>query len=237
MNEERTLAGIPLLEGLEAEEIARLERSCRWRRFREGERVLDSGGGSRDVHFVVSGAVSIVNFSLSGREVTLATAKAGSYFGELAAIDTQPRSASVVALADSLIAALPPQPFLDLLQSHAEVTFRALLRLAEIVRLSDQRIMELSTLAATQRVYAEILRMAEPDSAVAGLWVIRPLPPLREIASRVGTTRETAARALAQLYPTGLARRKGRALYLMDRDGLERAIEAIQLDKGGKSGR
>ena len=50
-------------------------------------------------------------------------------------------------------------------------------------------------------VYSELLRMAEPDTAVPDLWVIRPLPPVREIASRVSTTRETAARALAQLYP------------------------------------
>ena len=234
MNGERTLRGIALFEGLEDAEITRLEARCRWRRFRDGERVLDSGGASRDVHFVIEGAVSIVNFSLSGREVTLATAPAGSYFGELAAIDNQPRSASVVAVADSLIAALPPQPFLDLLQRRADVAFRVLQRLAEIVRVGDQRIMELSTLAATQRVYAELLRMAEPDAAVPGLWIIRPLPPLREIASRVGTTRETAARALGQLYPTGLARRKGRNLYIMDRDGLERAMTAIQLDKGGK---
>ncbi len=234
MDEERTLGQIPLLEGLEAEEIGGLERHCRWRRYHQGERVLDSGGASRDVYFVATGAVSIVNFSLSGREVTLATAKAGSYFGELAAIDSQPRSASVVAVEDSLIATLPPRPFLDLLQRRAEVTFRVLQRLTGIIRQSDQRIMELSTLAATQRVYAELLRMAEPDAAVPGLWVIRPLPPLREVASRVSTTRETVARAMAQLYPTGLARRKGRNLYLMDRDGLERAVTALTLDRVGK---
>lgn len=234
--EEKTLSGISLFEGLAEPELRRLEARCRWRRYRDGERVLDSGSASRDVYFVVSGAVSIVNFSLSGREVTLATAKAGSYFGELAAIDNQPRSASVVAVEDSLIALMPPQPFLDLLQSRAEVTFRVLQRLTEIVRLSDQRIMELSTLAATQRVFAELLRMAEPDSAVPGLWVIRPLPPLREVASRVSTTRETVARALGQLYPTGLVRRKGRNLYLMDREGLQKAITALQIDRGVKPG-
>jgi DNA-binding GntR family transcriptional regulator len=70
---------------------------------------------------------------------------------------------------------------------------------------------------------------------VPGLWVIRPLPPVREIASRVSTTRETAARALAHLYPTGLIRRKGRSLYLMDRDGLQEAIETLQADKPGKA--
>lgn len=232
--DEKSLSGIALFEGLDEPDIRNLEARCRWRRYRDGERVLDSGSASRDVYFVVSGVVSIVNFSLSGKEVTLATAKAGSYFGELAAIDNQPRSASVVAVDDSLIAIMPAQTFIDLLNSRAEVTFRVAKRLAEIVRLSDQRIMELSTLAATQRVYSELLRMAEPDTAVPGLWVIRPLPPVREIASRVSTTRETAARALAQLYPTGLVRRKGRSLYLMDREGLREAINTLQAEKAAK---
>jgi CRP/FNR family transcriptional regulator, cyclic AMP receptor protein len=234
---ERSLSGIELFKGLDEADIRSLEARCRWRRYHDGERVLDSGSASRDVYFVASGAVSIVNFSLSGKEVTLATAKAGSYFGELAAIDNQPRSASVVAVQDSLIAIMPAQTFVDLLNRHAEVTFRVAKRLAEIVRLSDQRIMELSTLAATQRVFAELLRMAEPDTAVPGLWVIRPLPPVREIASRVSTTRETAARALAQLYPTGLVRRKGRSLYLMDREGLREAINTLQAEKAAKAER
>lgn len=232
---ERSLSGIELLKGLDETEIRSLEARCRWRRYQVGERVLDSGSASRDVYFVASGGVSIVNFSLSGKEVTLATAKAGSYFGELAAIDNQPRSASVVAVEASLIAIMPAQTFVDLLNRHAEVTFRVAKRLAEIVRLSDQRIMELSTLAATQRVYAELLRMAEPDTAVPSLWVIRPLPPVREIASRVSTTRETAARALAQLYPTGLVRRKGRSLYLMDREGLQQAINSLQAEKTART--
>ena len=232
----KTLSGIALFESLDEADVRRLEARCRWRRYRDGERVLDSGSASRDVYFVAAGAVSIVNFSLSGKEVTLATAKAGSYFGELAAIDNQPRSASVVAVDEALIAIMPAETFIDLLKNRAEVTFQVAKRLAEIVRLSDQKIMELSTLAATQRVYAELLRMAEPDAAVPDLWVIRPLPPVREIASRVGTTRETAARALAQLYPTGLIRRKGRSLYLMDREGLRAAIDTLQVEKGGKAG-
>ena len=70
--------------------------------------------------------------------------------------------------------------------------------------------------------------MAKPDAAVPDLWVVRPLPPLREIASRVSTTRETVARSLGQLYPQGLLRRKGRNLYLMDRGALEEIVRAMQ---------
>lgn len=233
---ERTLKGFPLFEGLDDSELARLEAACHWRHCVPGERVFESGSESREVFLVIRGAVNIVNFSMSGREVAFATARAGEYFGELAAIDRQPRSASVVVSEDTLLAVMPADCFLDLLQRRVRVTFRVLQRLTHMVRTGDVRIMELSTLAASQRVYSEMLRLAQPEPAVPGLWVIRPLPPLREIASRTGTTRETVTRALGQLYPTGLIRRKGRNLYLMDRNGLERIVHALE-EHGGRAAR
>jgi len=223
----RTLANIHIYEGLNEAELKRLDARCRWRRVKPGERLIDFGAESRDVYFVIEGAVSVVNFSASGREIAFATVEAGDLFGEISAIDEQPRSASVVAIGDTLIATLPAGTFIDLLKTNAEVSYRLVKRMSRVVRAGDIRIMELSTLAATQRVYAEVLRMAQPDAAVAGLWVVRPLPPLREIASRVSTTRETAARALSQVYATGLMRRKGRNLYLMDKAKLEEVVSAL----------
>lgn len=231
--ESRTLAGIELLQGLDETERRRIEERCQWRRYGPGQTILERGSESREVLFIVRGAVNIVNFSLSGREVAYATLKTGECFGELAAIDGKPRSASVVAIEPTLVAVLPSGRFLDLLKQRVEVTFRVLERLTTMVRSGDVRIMELSTLAATQRVYAELLRMATPDTAVPGLWVIHPLPPLREIASRVSTTRETVARALSQLYPTGLVRRKGRSLYIMDRARYESMLAGLQAEGGG----
>ncbi len=228
----RTLSAISLLDGLDEGDRVRLEGRCQWRHYAPGETVLERGGESRHVLFIVQGSVNVVNFSVSGREIAYATLRAGNSVGELAAIDGQPRSASVVAVEKTLLAILPSDRFLELLQQNAEVTFRLLLRLANMVRSGDVRIMELSTLAATQRVYAELLRMAVPDVAVPSLWVIHPLPPLREIASRVSTTRETVARALSQLYPTGLLRRKGRSLYIMDRDKFRETLAALQNEGG-----
>ncbi|NIR27734.1 MAG: Crp/Fnr family transcriptional regulator [Gammaproteobacteria bacterium] len=229
----RTLAGTRVFADLDEAERRRLEGRCTWRRYRPGETVLERGSESREVLFIVQGAVNIVDVSLSGREVAYATLMAGDCFGELSAIDGQPRSASVVATENTLLAVLSSSEFLEILKERAEVSFKVLERLTSMVRMGDIRIMELSTLAATQRVYAEILRMAAPDAAVPDLWVIRPLPPLREIASRVSTTRETVARALSQLYPTGLVRRKGKSLYIVDRDKLEEKLAALQREGGG----
>ncbi len=234
MTDLRTLAGIRLFEGLDPVDLKRLEARCRWRRFKSGEIVLDYGSAGREVFFIIDGSVNIVNRSFSGREVAFASVNAGDCFGEFAAIDGQPRSASVVSAEDSLIAIIASEHFLDLLKQRAEITFRVLERLAYMVRSGDVRIMELSTMAAAQRVYSELLRIAEPDAAGQNLWVVRPMPPLKDFASRVSATRETVARALGQLYPTGLVRRKGRNLYLMDRAGLEKLINSVEF--GGRGG-
>jgi CRP-like cAMP-binding protein len=227
------LAGVTLFEGLDEAARRRLESRCTWRRYGAGETVLERGSESREVLFIVSGSVNILNISMTGREVAYARLDAGDCFGELAAIDGKPRSATVVAAEATLVGVLPSARFIELLRGHAEVTFTLLQRLTGMVRMGDVRIMELSTLAATQRVYAEILRMARPDAAVPSLWVVHPLPPLREIASRISTTRETVARALSQLYPTGLVRRKGKSLYIPDRDKFEATLTALQREGGG----
>ena len=72
-----------------------------------------------------------------------------------------------------LVAVLSAERFLDLLKERAEVTFRMLTRLTTMVRSGDVRIMELSTLAATQRVYVERGQFAE---AFAGTQVCL-IPP------------------------------------------------------------
>jgi len=229
----RSLAGITLFEGLGDAERRHLEGRCHWRRYSAGETILERGGESREVLFIVEGGVNIVDYSPAGREVAYAALGAGECFGELAAIDGQPRSASVVATGETLVAILESAKFLDLLKERVEVTFRMLVRLTTMVRGGDVRIMELITLAATQRVYAELLRMAKRDTAVPDLYVIHPLPPLREVASRVSTTRETVARALSQLYPSGLIRRKGKSLYIMDRAKFAAMLASLRKEQGG----
>jgi CRP-like cAMP-binding protein len=223
----RSLAQFGLFEGLDEHGRRQIEERCRWRRYKSGQVILDRDSTSREVFFVAEGAVRVVNYTLSGREIAFADVGVGEYFGELAAIDGLPRTAGVRAVADSLIGVLSAEAFLDLLRSNGKVAFRILERLVHVIRSCDDRIMDLATLGAMQRVYAELLRIAVPDAAVTGLWVVRPCPTERDIASRAGTARETVARAIRQLRQAGLVRRKDRKLYIMDRKRLETITRAL----------
>ncbi len=152
----------------------------------------------------------IVNVSLSGREIAYATAGAGEVLGELSAIDGECRSATVAALEPSLLAAIAPETFVDLLTRQPQLALAVLRKLGRIVRQSNERIMDLATLSAYQRVYSEILKLVKPDPVRSGSWLVYPLPTQAQIASLASTTRETVARVLSQLTHAGLCERKSR---------------------------
>ena len=110
--------------------------------------------------FVDEGQVRVVNYSISGREITLDDIGPGGHFGELAAIDGQPRSASVMALTGCSVAIMQQEHFLELVNENPSVALKVMRGLASIIRNSTERIMDLSTLAANNRVQADLLRQA-----------------------------------------------------------------------------
>lgn len=224
-----SLEGVRLLSGLSREERENVERQCSWKRYRAEEQIIDRDSDTRDVFFVVSGKVRIVNYSLSGREVTLGDVAAGGHFGELSALDGEPRSASVMALEDTVVAALTPEHFLRVIQAHPESTLFILQSLSRIVRRSTERIMDLSTLGANNRVHAELLRLAREAAAKGGNQAtLTPIPVHSDIASRVSTTRETVARVLSELTREGIVKREKEALKVLDIDALESLVVEVR---------
>lgn len=222
-----SLVDTELFSELPVDEIGELAKRCVWRRYDKDEQVVDRSSESRDVFLVVEGRVVVVNYSSTGREISFANVRPGGYFGELSAIDGEPRSATVNVAEDCLLAAISPRLFKDILSRYPTVAEHVMRRLARIIRICDERIMDLSTLGAVQRVYLELLRLAKEEDIAAATWVIYPMPTQAQIASRASTTRETVARVIGQLAQEDLVARKGRSLYLRDRDTLAARAERM----------
>jgi len=222
------LSNIDLFQGLRPDQLNAIEHACRYRRFSAQELIIDRDSASNDVFFVVRGCVRIVNFSVAGREVAFDDLREGAYFGELSAIDNQPRSASVLALTDTLIVALPGRTFLDVMVMYPSVAMQVLQRLARIIRIGNERIMDLSTLAAYSRVQAEVLRQASAHKVGANTAVIDPIPIHSDIASRASTTRETVARVLNDLSRKGVVQRTRKGLVIQDLAMLREMVEDVR---------
>ena len=223
-----SLDHIPLLAPLTPAELASLARQCKWRRFEEGEQIVDRLADTYDFCFIAEGRARVVNHSMSGREISFDDVEAGTFFGELSAIDGQPRSATVIALSATLVAFLSPKRFEELMLEKPKVSLAVMRRMAGMVRRSNERIMDLSTLGANNRVHAEVLRLAKPDAKGANTAIISPIPVHSDIASRVSTTRETVARVLSDLARDGLVERGDTALLIRDLRKLRRMVEDVR---------
>lgn len=220
-----SLANVDLLHALTPAERQAIERRCTWRHYAPDEQIIDRETDSSDVYFVASGNVRVVNFSLAGREVSFDDIPAGGYFGELAAIDGQPRSANIVSTTHTLTASLPAAAFRDVVLQHPPIAMALLKRLAAVIRQSTGRIMDLSSLGANNRVHAELLREARLAGISGNRAAIRPIPVHADLAARVSTTRETVARVLNDLARKRLVQREAGALVILDVRRLSSMVE------------
>jgi CRP-like cAMP-binding protein len=222
-------ADIAMFSALPPAALAVLDRAIVWRRFRAGEEIIDRQSETRDVFFVVAGKVRVVLYSVSGREITLDDIGPGGHFGELAALDGAPRSASVMAVEASVVGSVGDETFRKVATETPALALAVMRRLAEVVRTSSGRILDLSTLGANNRVHAEILRLARvaaQNGATSA--TISPIPVHSDLASRVSTTRETVARVMSDLSRQGILKREKNALQVLDVPRLAAIVEDVR---------
>ncbi len=111
------LARCPLFERADQAMLASLSSRLRARRFRRNEVIMHQGDPGDSLHIVGAGAVKIVLPSAEGEEAIIATLRPGDFFGELALLDGEPRSATATALEPSETLVLPRPVFFELLDS------------------------------------------------------------------------------------------------------------------------
>ncbi len=100
--------------------------------------------------------------------------------------------------------------------------------LASVVRDSTDRIMELSTLGANNRVHADLLRQARSNMNGKNKAVITPIPVHGDIASRASTTRETVARVMNDLARQGILERGKDQLVIDNVEKLQHLVEEVR---------
>ena len=224
-NEERSLKQVAIFANLNRETRQRLEMRCRWRTYRPGKEVVPFRGSATDVYFLISGRARVIIHTPAGKDVTFRSLAPGDIFGEFAAIDGKPRSASIEVLEPSLVASMASWDFRIVISDEPDVAMALSRHLIGEIRRLTARIFEFSTLAVRNRIHAELLRLVGGHSPAREEAVIRPLPTHSEIASRISTHREAVSRELSRLSQIGLVARQGSDLVIKDVTRLAQMVQ------------
>ncbi|MBO2010578.1 cyclic nucleotide-binding domain-containing protein [Hymenobacter negativus] len=107
--------------------------------FHEGEEIFAKGDLGTSLFIVHDGQVGVFTGSQQ-----LATFEAGDFFGELALLDAEPRSATAVALSEVLAFRIDQEDFYDVMEERAEVLRNILRMLCQRIRQQNEKMHELA---------------------------------------------------------------------------------------------
>lgn len=208
------LKGVPLFSELSREELESISRVAVPRSYPKGVRVIHEGDHSDACYIVRSGDLRVTREHPDGRAIALATLGPGDMFGELAMLDGEARSASVEALTESELLALPGADVRRLLESSSEITVKLVTALTRRLREANERIARQSFQTVPSRV-AGVLSQLIAEEGRDGVTIRMTQADLAQLA---GTSRESVSRFLAVLERAGVVQvGRGRVTVLEPR--------------------
>ncbi|SEM52998.1 Crp-like helix-turn-helix domain-containing protein [Syntrophus gentianae] len=217
------LKQIPLFESMADVERQQLSTLLQRRQLRKGGILFRKGDKGSAFFIIIKGLVKISVSSKLGDEVTLALLRNGDFFGEMALLDEQPRSADAVALEDSLLYVLDRNDFFPFLFKN-ENAVRSILRALSLrLRRADDLFTEISFLTVPARLAKRLVELAEPlESQRSEPKEYKIRMSQRELASMLGVTRESINKELKILKDKGLVETSRNSILIRDIDRLKR---------------
>lgn len=218
------LAPDALLRALEPEPLAQLLRSSNRRELKRGEIIINQGDEHGDFAVILlSGSLKISMVSVNGREIILNYCSPGDVVGEIAMLDSGPRTATVSAAEASTVLVIPAHAFVTAALANPA-------SMAGVMRAMAGRIRQLNLVVESDRTFSMAPRLARAlvrllDPAERSNGKLRHNPSQSDLGAFAGLARENVSRLLSEWEDEGIVARSGRSLEVIDRDYVEMLAE------------
>lgn len=214
------LRKVHILDALSDADLDSLAVKLIWRRVAPREEVVSHLDAGSQMYFAIEGMFSAKLESAVGRKVAIRQLAAGSHFGEIAALSDTPRSLTITAETDGVLAECPAHALTELMRSNGAFATTVATHLALTVISLTDRVFELAALEVRFRIYAELLRLAAHGEQTVDGILVRNAPTHDVIAAATGTQREAVTREMGFLAGAGVLRQNKRELLILDGERL-----------------
>jgi small-conductance mechanosensitive channel/CRP-like cAMP-binding protein len=149
------LAKVPVFVPLDAAELAKLSHECEQLSFGRGERIVHQGEPGDAMYVVLAGTAIVTIADAGNSEREVARLSRGEFFGEMALLTGDPRSASVTAVDDLEVVVVHKQALESMLHRRPALA-QEMAEIVEARRLGLRAVRDLQHAAPEQR--AEVQR-------------------------------------------------------------------------------
>lgn len=205
------LGNVPMFSGLQEEELNAMSRVAVAKNFPKHAIILREGDKTDALYIIVSGKVKVMLSTGGGKEVILAILGKSEFFGEMALLDEQPRSADVVVMEPTQLLVISKTDFINCIAHNPQMSFKIMQGLIQRLRRADRKIQSLALMDVYGRVARTLLELAKPED---GRLVVGEKLSQQDIADMIGASREMVSRILKDLSVSGHIRFEARKIIL-----------------------
>lgn len=221
------LSGVPLFSGLSPEELKLIAAVTARRKYPRGAVVFFEHEPGDALYVLEDGQVRIYRLAEDGREKTLALLSKGDFFGEMALIDEEPRSAVAEATDPSSLLIIHKREFDKLFFFNPQIAASIVRGLTRRLRQTNKQLMDAVFLDVRSRLIRLLLELdADYGKVHDGGRLIDIKLTHQELANMVGTSRESVTRVLTELQDLGALTYVERRLMWIDTKALVRQVNA-----------
>jgi CRP/FNR family cyclic AMP-dependent transcriptional regulator len=193
------------------------------RRVQRGTLIYRKGDHGSNLMAVLDGSVRISLPTIDGHEVVLHQILRGEFFGELALIDGQPRSASATAAENCELMVIDRSDFIPFIHSYPEVAIKLLELLCARLRQNNEQIEGVMFASLPSRLARAIVKLAKATEC--GARPARLVITQCGLSQMIGTSREATNKQLRAWEKRGFVRLEHGGLTVMDLRALCRISE------------
>ena len=216
----------PLFNSLEYADLEGLVSSMRVQSLKQGQPLFHKGDEGTALYIVKKGAIKIVLPSKIGDEIIVTLFSINDFFGEMALLDGEPRSANAVAIEPTEVFVLNRNDFLSFLKSNINAILSILSSLSKRLRLTDEFLEDTCFLSISARLAKKLFELAESHGKKEDNIVNIDLGlTQKELGDMIGATRESTNKELKILRNRGLISTDGNSIKIHDMVRLKRRIK------------
>ena len=188
---------VEIFEGLTQQEMEALASSSVVRSYPKNTVIINENDHADSLYIIESGRVKVYCSDKNGKEFIMNTLSTEDYFGELALLDDDKRSASVRTMEKSSFCIIYKEEFNQVLEQQPNIAKTLIRNLTRRIRKLTKDVKALALQDVYGRVTNVLTSLSKPRDDNSS--IIPEKLTQQDIADRVGASREMVARILKDL--------------------------------------
>ena len=188
--------------------------------YQKGQRIFQEGSPALGLHCVHKGKIKVTKAVGDSKEQIIRLAKDGDVLGFQSVLTEMKYSTSAVALDDCVVCFIPRADFFRVWQSNVQFSTSLMQMMAKALGAAEVQMLHLAYKPVRERLAEALLLLHHTFRLEGDTEPFSIAIPREDLASLVGTAKETAIRLLSEFRDAGLIATRGSQITILKPNGL-----------------